>query len=88
MPNVVLEAQAMGIPVVARSLGSISEIVKDGITGILGKNRDELLSACRILLQNPEMCREMGKKARENIELNFSMVNKMKSFEALYRELL
>jgi len=88
MANVVLEAQAMGIPVVARSLGSITEVVKDGITGMLGKNREELLSACRILLRNSEMRKEMGKKARENIEANFSIAMKMKSLEAIYSELL
>ena len=88
MSNAVLEAQAMGIPVVARSLGSISEIVKDGITGILAKDRQELMAACRTLLRNSEMRREMSKKARENMDPRFSIATKMKRIEALYSELL
>jgi glycosyltransferase involved in cell wall biosynthesis len=88
MSNAVLEAQSMGIPVIARPLGSISEIVKDGITGILAKDRQEMMIACRMLLRNSDMRREMGKKARENMDPRFSIATKMKRIEALYSELL
>ncbi len=44
MPLSLIEAQLAGIPVVSTGVGSVSEIVVDGITGKLGKSDSELLA--------------------------------------------
>ena len=74
LPNVVLEAYAYGKPVIASNIGSLAEIVEDGITGLLFKPKEpEQIAACiRKLYENPEYCAEMGKNARRKCETDFS----------------
>jgi len=54
-PNVLIEAQAAGIPVVAPDVGGTSEALLNGVTGILVGNRraSSLASAVLEILENP-----------------------------------
>lgn len=68
-PNVVLEAMACGIPVVASDLPGIREVVRDGITGLLTKPQDaeDLAQKLMRLVRNRLLAEEMGKKGREAV---------------------
>lgn len=61
-PIVVLEAMAMGLPVVASHVGGNSELVRDGETGHLVpyNNLDALAKAVVTLLQNGDKAEKMG----------------------------
>jgi D-inositol-3-phosphate glycosyltransferase len=63
---VALEAQALGTPVVAAAVGGLTEIVEDGVSGVLVESRDPLRYACAIasVLRDPETRAEMGAAAR------------------------
>src|SRR5262249_13908566 len=54
-PNVLIEAQAAGIPVVASDVGGVNEALLDGVTGILVGNRraSSLASAVLKILEEP-----------------------------------
>ena len=39
----------------------------------MGKTPEELRFYCQKLLDNPDLCREMGKKARQTIEKKFGL---------------
>ena len=58
-----VEAMACGVPVVATRAGALSEIIEDGVTGILVPPADSgaLSEALRLLLSDPELCRRMGR---------------------------
>lgn len=73
-PNVVLEAMATGIPVVATRVGAISEMVRDGETGFLVRPNDGAALAERIetVLSDPDRRRQMGSCARRIAERAFS----------------
>jgi len=88
MSNALLEAQAMGIPAVARNLGSNSEIVEDGVTGYLVRTTDEFVNACRTLWKDPNLRAEMGRKARKRIVSRFSITRQVERIESIYSELL
>jgi glycosyltransferase involved in cell wall biosynthesis len=81
--NVIIEAQASGLPVIVSDVGGPQELVEDGVTGVITRARDatELASAIRALAIAPEKRREMGRKARESV-LNRSWPNAFRSFWA------
>ena len=74
MPRTLLEACAMGLPVIATNVPGCNDIVKDGINGFLcePKNSDSLRDAILKLLDMPYEERiNMGKKGREQVKEKF-----------------
>jgi glycosyltransferase involved in cell wall biosynthesis len=66
-PTVILEAMAMGLPIIASRIGGLPEIVQDGQTGLLFEpgNSEDLARKARLLWDNPEFCRKLGLSGRE-----------------------
>jgi glycosyltransferase involved in cell wall biosynthesis len=68
-PNVVIEAGAMGVPVLAFDEQSRGEVVQDGKTGLLVAERsaEAVASAMYSLLGDLRLARAMGARASEAI---------------------
>lgn len=66
---VAAEAMSHGLPVIASKIGALPEIVEDSVTGFLFNpgNAEELAGKMRLLWENPELCRKMGKAARDKV---------------------
>jgi sugar transferase (PEP-CTERM/EpsH1 system associated) len=90
MSNVILEAMASGVPVVATAVGGNAELVQDGITGRLVPARvpARLAAAIGTYLAEPHLRRLHGKAARERALADFSLERMVGSYRALYRSLL
>ena len=91
MANVLLEASASALPIVATDVGGNGEIVIDGETGFLvpPKNPNKLAQAMLRLMSLPQEERKhMGERARQYVEENFSLERVVDRWECLYRELL
>jgi len=88
-PGVLLEAQALGIPVIATNTGAVSEMMINGITGILVKPSDELelAKAMKMLLKDDRLRRSFSIKAREFVK-NFTLEKTVNKLEKLYYLLL
>jgi glycosyltransferase involved in cell wall biosynthesis len=73
-PNTLLEALACGLPIVASRLGSMAEIVDDGVTGLHFEpgNSDDLADKVQWLVDHPGICRRMGKNARQIFLKNYT----------------
>jgi glycosyltransferase involved in cell wall biosynthesis len=73
-PVGILEAGASGLPVVSTYHAGIPDVVVDGETGFLVKERDVESMAQRMLqfTRSPLLAGEMGSRARKHIESNFS----------------
>ena len=85
-PNVIFEAMAAGLPVVASRVGGIPELVADGVTGLLVPpgDSDALAAALLNLLDQPGRATAFGKAARECIEQQYSFERMVTQFETLY----
>jgi glycosyltransferase involved in cell wall biosynthesis len=86
----VMEAEAMGKPVVASELGGVTEIVQRGIQGELVPAGDPgaLAGACGALLSNPERCQAMGEAGYQFARVHFDAETNVRLVTDLYRELL
>ncbi|MGV8141240.1 MAG: glycosyltransferase family 4 protein [Candidatus Woesearchaeota archaeon] len=65
MPNVALESMSYGKPIITSDLGSMKEIVADGVTGFLVKPNDveALREKIRLLFNDTKLCTRMGNAA-------------------------
>jgi glycosyltransferase involved in cell wall biosynthesis len=91
--NVVLEAQASGLPVIVTDSGGPQENIIPGETGIVvpGNDEESFLQAVNCLLREPKRLREMGQAAREcmqgrSFDHAFNAAWKMYQAEAASRE--
>lgn len=77
MPNVVLEAMASGLPVIASEIAGNEELVVPGETGLLvtAENIDELRAAIQELIIDPERRKIMGAAARIRVEDQYTWAN-------------
>jgi glycosyltransferase involved in cell wall biosynthesis len=75
IPQIILQAQAMGRAVVATTVGGIPEVVQDGVNGLLVPPRDAsaLAEKMTLLLNNPSLRRRLGAAARAHVETEFSL---------------
>ena len=89
-PNAVLEYMAAARPVVATSVGGISEAISNGYNGFLVDPGNEVEMAERIvqLLENPGIAAEMGRRNREIAADRFSRQRQLSMAERLYCGLL
>ncbi len=73
-PNVILEAGAMGLPVIAFDEQSRSEVLRDHDTGLLVASRDvvAVTRALRLLLDDPCRAAAMGRRARDRVRSEFT----------------
>jgi glycosyltransferase involved in cell wall biosynthesis len=86
MPNVLLEAQCLGIPVITTDAGGCREVVEHGQTGFVAPIGDSDLIAAYIetLLANSEMAGMFRAEAKRRIRTQFALDPMVSRFEALY----
>ena len=86
LPTVILEAQAMGTPVVATRHAGNAEGVVEGRTALLVDERDvpDLAQALLSFVENPAIIETFGAAGREFVEGNFSIDRQAAGLECLY----
>jgi sugar transferase (PEP-CTERM/EpsH1 system associated) len=88
--NVVLEAMASALPVLATAVGGNPELVSDGRTGELvpPSDPDAMAQALVRLASDPERSARMGQAGRADVEARFSLTRMVGAYQGLYDRLL
>ena len=89
LPNVVLEAMAMEVPVLATRCGGMSAFMHHGEDGWLVEpgSVDELEAGLERLLSDRALCTELASSARTRIEREFSFARRMEQMVLVYDRL-
>ena len=90
VPRCMMEAMAVGVPVVAYDIPGVDRLVKHGETGLLAPHGDKasLASCCRQLLDNPALAATLSGNARQLIDEKYSAARMAQEYEHLYADLL
>jgi len=90
IPNVLVEAMAMGIPVVSTMISGIPELVENGVSGLLVPEKDPVAFAEGIekLLRQPETAHRLGLAGRAKVERDFDAKRNVEKIGALLSEAL
>ena len=64
---------AVGLPVVATAIGANYRIIENGKTGYLVKTKDEWIERLLLLMNDPELRKNIGNAARQNVEEYYSI---------------
>jgi glycosyltransferase involved in cell wall biosynthesis len=90
VPQAVLQAMAMEVPVVATDVGAMSEAVRNGKTGLLAPSRDPQALAVHMtnLLRRSELRRALATSGRRLVEEQYGLETMLDRLDALYDDLL
>jgi len=85
-----LEAMALGLPVIASDVGGNPELVSDGRTGLLAPPGDPVAWAdgVRRLLGDPALAERLGRAGRTLVRQGFTLERTAQRTEVVYREAL
>jgi asparagine synthase (glutamine-hydrolysing) len=85
-PNVLIEAQSLGLPCVTTDVGACSEVVIHNKTGLVVKpnNPNALMNACLEMVTNPKKMKAFSQNAIEHSKRVFSPANGLDHFNKLY----
>ena len=88
LPMSILEAMAAGKPIVATGVGSIPEVIIDGVNGVLVEPGDyeQLAASCLQLLNNPQQAEKLGSSARERLRELHDFSHSLSLYEKLFCE--
>lgn len=88
-PNVLLQACAMELPVIATNITGSNEIIEVGKNGFLVPvgDVDAIAEKMELLYQNPELCVSLGKNGRSIIENKFKQEDIWNALLAMYNNL-
>ncbi len=84
----VVEAQAVGLPVVSTRVGAVPELIEDGVTGFIADPNDQtgIFERLDKLVEDAELRQQMGRAARERVIKYFDgRKNAIRLFELMKR---
>jgi glycosyltransferase involved in cell wall biosynthesis len=83
-----VQYMAVGIPVVARRMGSNCEIIQHGVNGFLVETEEEWYESMRELVTNHDLRRRMGTAARERVVAQYSTQTQMPRMISVFEQVL
>jgi glycosyltransferase involved in cell wall biosynthesis len=90
IPNTLIEAMALGIPVVTTSVSGIPELVRDGVTGVVVRPGDpeELAAGLQRVIEDPEAARKRAAAGLATVSAEFDIENSAAAMASLLGRVL
>lgn len=90
IPRCMMEAMAVGVPVVAYNIPGVDQLVDHDETGLLVPHGDQkaLLNCCKRILDDKELSARLAANARDKIERQYSASRMAVEYDKLFRQLL
>ncbi|MFH1723652.1 MAG: glycosyltransferase [Elusimicrobiota bacterium] len=90
LPNSVLEAMAVGLPVVATEVDGVPEAISHEISGLLCKpnNAQALYVPIQDLIVEPALRQRLGQRAQQVVTENFKLMDMIQKYEDAYKKVL
>jgi glycosyltransferase involved in cell wall biosynthesis len=88
--GVYLEAGLFGIPAIGTTSGGAAEVIEDGVTGLIvpPDNPAQLAQAMLKILEDADMAKEMGRRAKQRVSEIFTAQRMVEAIESVYHEVL
>ncbi len=86
----VIEAMAQGRPTISTAVGGVTEIVEDGMNGLLHRHEDDADLAAKLLLvlRDEALARRLGQAGLESVRARFGPATLAKEVRAVYESVL
>jgi glycosyltransferase involved in cell wall biosynthesis len=88
IPTTLLEAMSCGCCVISTENEMINKVIENGKNGFVSNDKSELRKYLEICLKNEDMCKDMGKKARQTIIEKFSISDFTENWNTILKESL
>lgn len=87
LPNVILEAMAVGTPVIATDIYGVPELIEDKVNGLLvpPKDTEKLQTSIEMMINNCDMAGRFAETSRERVK-SFALAGMVNEYEKLYSQ--
>lgn len=79
-----LQYMALEIPSIVSAVGVNTKIIDDGVDGFTCQSKEEWMDKLRLLIENPELRSEIGKRGRLKVEKSYSVSSNSANFLSLF----
>jgi glycosyltransferase involved in cell wall biosynthesis len=88
-PNILMEAMAAGLPVVATATGAVPDLIEHQLSGLIVPRADSvaLAAAIKSVIENPSRAKALGNAARQKMT-DFSPAKELSGWSSIYSDLL
>lgn len=89
LPNIVMEAMAVDIPVVATAVGGVPELLRDRHSGLLVRYGDTIAmrGAITALCDDPQLRKNLAREAQETLTSTFTFEHQAEQLTSLLKEI-
>ena len=90
LPQVLVQANAVGVPILSFEAEGVREVVKDGVNGFVFRQGDihGMTLALKQFIENPELAREMGRRGQTLVDDRWDITTMQRKTRTLYEQLL
>ena len=83
-----LQYMALKIPTIMSPIGVNSQIISDGVNGMLASNVDEWVNKISQLIESSDLRNSIGEKARITVEEKYSVVSNRQIYLKSFKDLV